>query len=75
MSTEFHVYSAVWTEKGITFLVDDKPYYIVGNACSLPFNWDFFIIINIAMGGTFGGSVPSDFISDVMEVDYVKVYK
>ncbi len=75
VSTEFHIYSAVWTEKAITFLVDDKPYHIVGNACSLPFNWDFFIIINIAMGGTFGGSVPSDFSSDVMEVDYVKVYQ
>ncbi len=75
VSTEFHIYSVVWTEKGITFLVDDKPFHIVGNACSLPFNWDFFIIINIAMGGTFGGSVPSDFSSDVMEVDYVKIYQ
>ena len=75
VSTEFHVYSIVWTEKGMTFLVDDKPYHIVGNACSLPFNWDFFIIVNIAMGGTFGGNVPSDFVSDTMEVDYVRVYQ
>ena len=56
-------------------MVDDKPYHIVGNACSLPFNWDFFIIVNIAMGGTFGGNVPSDFVSDTMEVDYVRVYQ
>lgn len=75
VSTEFHVYSIVWTEKGITFLVDDQPFHIVGNACSLPFNWDFFVIVNIAMGGTFGGSVPADFTSDVMEVDYVRVYQ
>ena len=75
VSTEFHIYSVVWTEKGITFLVDDKPFHIVANTCALPFNWDFFVIVNIAMGGTFGGSVPSEFISDIMEVDYVRVYQ
>ena len=75
VSTEFHIYSVVWTEKGITFLIDDEPFHIVGNACSLPYNWNFFVIVNIAMGGIFGGNVPSDFSSDIMEVDYVRVYQ
>ena len=75
VSSEFHIYSAVWNEKAITFLVDDKPFYIIGNSCALPFNWDFFLILNIAMGGTFGGSVPDSFVSDIMEVDYVRVYQ
>jgi len=75
VSTEFHIYSVVWTEKAITFLIDDEPFHIVGNACSLPYNWNFFVIVNIAMGGTFGGNVPSDFSSDIMEVDYVRVYQ
>ena len=65
----------MWTEKGVTFLVNDKPFHIVGNSCALPFNWDFFLILNIAMGGTFGGSVPDSFVSDIMEVDYVRVYQ
>ena len=75
VSTEFHIYSVVWTEKAITFLIDDEPFHIVGNACSLPYNWNFFVIVNIAMGGIFGGNVPSDFSSDIMEVDYVRVYQ
>ena len=75
VSTDFHIYSVVWNEKAITFLVDDKPFYILGNSCALPFNWDFFLILNIAMGGTFGGSVPDSFVSDIMEVDYVRVYQ
>ena len=75
VSTDFNIYSVVWTEKGVTFLVNDKPFHIVGNSCALPFNWDFFLIINIAMGGTFGGSVPDSFVSDIMEVDYVRVYQ
>ena len=75
VSSEFHIYSVVWNKKAITFLVNDKPFHIVGNACALPFNWDFFLILNIAMGGTFGGSVPDSFVSDTMEVDYVRVYQ
>ena len=75
VSTEFHIYSVVWTEKAITFLIEDEPFHIVGNACSLPYNWNFFVIVNIAMGGTFGGNVPSDFSSDIIEVDYVRVYQ
>ena len=75
VSTNFHVYSLVWTETAMTFYVDDKPYHIVGNACSLPFNWDFNIIVNVAMGGTYGGSIDPNFDSDTMEVDYVRVYQ
>ena len=75
VSTAFNIYSVVWNEKAITFYVNDKPFHIVGNACALPFNWDFFLILNIAMGGTFGGSVPDSFVSDIMEVDYVRVYQ
>ena len=75
VSSNFHVYSIVWTEQGITFFVDDKPFHIVGNACALPFNWDFYIILNVAMGGTYGGSIDPNFDFDTMEVDYVRVYK
>ncbi len=75
VSTNFHVYSIVWTETAMTFYVDDKPYHIVGNACSLPFNWDFNIIVNVAMGGTYGGSIDPNFDFDTMEVDYVRVYQ
>ena len=75
VSTNFHVYSVVWTEKALTFYVDDKPFHIVGNACDLPFNWDFNIIVNVAMGGTYGGSVDPNFDFDTMEVDYVRVYQ
>ena len=65
----------MWTEKALTFYVDDKPFHIVGNACDLPFNWDFNIIVNVAMGGTYGGTVDPNFDFDTMEVDYVRVYQ
>ena len=75
VSTEFHIYSVVWTPKALTFYVDNNPYHIVGNSCALPFNWDFNIILNVAMGGDMGGAIAEDFDFDVLEVDYVRVYQ
>ena len=71
----FHVYSLVWTKQALTFYVDDKPHHLVGNSCALPFNWNQFIILNVAMGGTMGGEIASDFDSDVMEIEYVRIYQ
>lgn len=71
----FHIYSLVWTKQAMTFYVDDKPYHIVGNSCALPFNWNQFIILNVAMGGNMGGEIATDFVSDTMEIDYVRIYK
>ena len=75
VTTNFHVYSVVWTPQALTFYVDDKPYHVVGNSCSIPFNWNFYIILNVAMGGDMGGTIASDFNFDTMEVDYVRVYQ
>ena len=58
-----------------TFYVDDKPHHIVGNSCALPFNWNQFIILNVAMGGNMGGEIASDFVSDTMEIEYVRIYQ
>jgi beta-glucanase (GH16 family) len=71
----FHVYSLVWTKQALTFYVDDKPHHLVGNSCALPFNWNQFIILNVAMGGTMGGEIASDFDSDIMEIEYVRIYQ
>ena len=75
-TTEFHLYSLEWTPEVIYVLYDDVPYVTLTNNSSLPFfNADFFIILNIAMGGNLGGEVDSNFTQDTMEVDYVRVYQ
>jgi len=73
--TEFHVYSLIWEEGSIKALVDDKQYYVMLTNDSMPFDANFFFIFNVAMGGTNGGTIASDFTTDVMEVDYVRVYQ
>ncbi|MGZ4049544.1 MAG: glycoside hydrolase family 16 protein, partial [Bacteroidia bacterium] len=74
-STAFHKYSLEWSASSIKISVDDVPYFTFDNTGSLPFNQDFFFIFNVAMGGHFGGNIDPAFISDSLEVDYVRVYK
>lgn len=75
VSEEFHVYEMEWTETEIKFAVDGIVYHTVSNDGSLPFNKDFFFILNVAMGGTFGGNVDSNFMESTMEVDYIRMYQ
>jgi beta-glucanase (GH16 family) len=64
-----------WTPDTIVFLVDDNVYHTVANTPDLPFDSDFFLILNIAMGGSLGGDIDPAFTEDTMEIDYVRVYQ
>jgi beta-glucanase (GH16 family) len=74
-TTEFHKYGLEWSEDYIKISVDDEVFHQVPNSAGIPFNHDFFFIVNIAMGGNFGGAVDPAFTSATMEVDYIRVYK
>jgi beta-glucanase (GH16 family) len=74
-TTAFHKYSLDWSASAIRIYVDDQLVHSLANSASVPFNHDFFFILNVAMGGTFGGSVEPNFSNATMEVDYIRVYK
>lgn len=74
-TTEFHKYSLEWTAASIKIFVDDQLIHSVVNSTNIPFNHDFFFILNVAMGGAFGGAVDPAFTNSTMEVDYIRVYK
>ncbi len=74
-SSEFHLYTLEWSEEAVKIYVDDVPFYELTNNADLPFNADFFLILNVAMGGSLGGNVDATFTEDTMEIDYVKVYQ
>jgi len=75
VSTEFHKYEIYWSEELITFSVDETVFHTFTNSDSVPFNKDFFLILNVAIGGTFGGIVDPAFNSSSMEIEYVRVYQ
>ena len=74
-ATEFHVYKFDWTSSSMQFFVDGKLFHTVANNASIPYNKNFFFLVNLAMGGGFGGPVDSAFTNATFEVDYIRVYK
>ena len=76
----FHVYAADWTEDQIAFYVDgENVYTFVPKDKSQevwPFNQPFYLLLNLAVGGNFGGKeidyavFPQEFV-----VDYIRVYQ
>lgn len=74
-TSQFHVYSVEWKAGTIDLMVDNVVFHTVTNSSALPFNSDFFFILNVAMGGTLGGTIDPTFIEDTMEIDYIRVYQ
>lgn len=74
-STEFHLYSVEWSSSTIKFMIDNKVFHTYDNSPETPFNADFFLILNFAMGGNFGGTIDPAFTESTFEIDYVKVFQ
>lgn len=79
--TAFHRYQLHWTATRITVGVDDRNYYQYSNDNSGNAEWPFdspqFLILNVAVGGDWGGQMGvNDAVFPVtLEVDYVRVYQ
>jgi beta-glucanase (GH16 family) len=78
----FHVYAVDWTKDKIDFFVDDDLYHTVtrdpnDDFKGWPFDQRFHLIMNIAVGGNWGGAqgVDETIWPQKMEVDYVRVYQ
>jgi len=75
VDSDWHIYSVDWTINHIKIYIDDTNYFSMNTSNSQPFNDPFFILLNVAMGGTLGGVVDPAFTEDVMEIDYIRVYQ
>ena len=74
-SSEYHIYTVEWSPEHIWFLVDGEVYHEYENNPNTPFNKDFFFILNVAMGGTFGGDIDPAFQESSMQIDYIRLYQ
>ncbi len=78
---KFHVYSIVWTDDQIDFLVDDNKYFSFendkqGDYRTWPFDKRFHLILNVAVGGDWPGNpTPETKFPKEMVIDYVRVYQ
>ncbi len=80
---EFHIYGLFWTEKEMIFYIDSinnvtyryRPTYYTED--NWPFNKPHFFILNVAVGGNWGGAqgIDNTIFPQTMEVDFVHVYQ
>jgi beta-glucanase (GH16 family) len=76
----FHIYAIEWTKDKIDFFVDRDLVYTfqptLKNEDIWPFNQPFYFLINLAIGGSFGGPTVDDTIfPQEFVVDYIRVYQ
>lgn len=82
---DFNVYAIEWEEGEIRWYVNDHlikrstQWHTDGHAFPAPFDQEFYLLLNLAIGGTFdGGRLPPNSLFDqpvIMEIDYVRVYQ
>ncbi len=72
-SQNFHDYVLEWDETSMKIYMDDV---LINQMPTVnPFNQEYFILLNLAMGGNLGGAISPSFTNDIMEIDYIRVYQ
>jgi beta-glucanase (GH16 family) len=80
-STAFHLYRVDWTPYAVRGYIDNRQLFEFINEGKGPAEWPFdkrfHLLLNIAVGGNWGGAKGVDpaVFPQSMEVDYVRVYK
>ncbi|MBX3239155.1 MAG: glycoside hydrolase family 16 protein [Chitinophagaceae bacterium] len=81
LSDTFHVYILDWDENEIKIFVDDELYFSYPNEKKSyqewPFDQHFHLLLNVAVGGNWGGSrgIDESIFPQTMQIDYVRVYQ
>jgi beta-glucanase (GH16 family) len=76
----FHLYAAEWTPDRIDLFVDDRKYTSfdvskADNHGDNPFCKPHYLILNLALGGTWGGPIDDSIFPQRMTIDYVRIYQ
>lgn len=79
VADSFHVFSIEWSDLKIKYFVDGAQYWTFSSLSVTPVNYPFnnpnYLILNLAIGGTMGGTVNDSIFPQQMIIDYVRVYK
>jgi len=81
-SDGFHVYAVEWFKDRMDFYYDDAKYFTypvekAGTDERNPFHQPHYLLINLAIGGSWGGAkgIDDGVFPQRYEIDYVRVYK
>lgn len=85
LSEDYHTYAMLWLPTEVTFLVDGKPSFVLNKKDTEFEFWPFgpsatgvhpkmYLILNLAMGGNYGGQIKSGYSKATFDIDYVRYY-
>jgi len=79
LADDFHVFAVDWQRDLIVWSLDGRPYHRATPLDLAPHPWvfdhPFYLLLNLAVGGTFGGPVGDDVeFPQGLHVDYVRVF-
>ena len=77
---EFHVYALEWTAERMDFFFDGTKYHTfnvddAGAGADNPFRKPHYLLINLALGGSWGGAIDDANLPQQFLIDYVRVYE
>ena len=83
ITDDFHTFGLLWETDAMTYSVDDKVVAIYRRGENgkdpshkgWPFDYDYYLILNLAIGGMFGGEVDYDDFPQQFIIKNVKVYQ
>jgi beta-glucanase (GH16 family) len=79
----FHEYAFEWDEEELRFFIDKKHHvtfhrgdeHRLTDEGGWPFHQPFYLILNLALGGWWGGKIDDSIFPVTMQFKYVKVYE
>ncbi len=77
---DFHIYALEWFEDRMDFFFDQTLYHTfpideAGVGADNPFRKPHYLLINLAIGGTWGGPIDDAILPQKYLIDYVRVYQ
>ena len=79
-ATEFHTYTFEWLPELMEFYVDGKKTHTIirepgSDWTKWPFDQEYYLIMNLAVGGGFGGDIDDSVFPANIQIDYARVYR
>jgi beta-glucanase (GH16 family) len=80
VADDFHDFRVDWDPVSIEWSCDGEPYHRATPADLAPRRWvfdhPFFVLVNLAVGGNFGGELAPDLVlPQTLLVDYVRIFE
>jgi beta-glucanase (GH16 family) len=77
---DFHVYALEWFPDRMDFYYDQTKYHSfpltkAGETAGNPFHQPHYLLINLALGGSWGGKIDDTILPQKFLIDYVRVYE